>query len=125
MGDRAELEELRRLDELEARAGSAAVPTMGQVAMNAVPKGVANLVNTPVALYNLGKAGLGKLGVDVSEPTPNYPMQSMHSAGLVNPAYDPQTPEQRIVDTAIQTGVGMLAMPAKGLAEVAKNVGLG
>jgi hypothetical protein len=119
--------------EQEAEASSAPAtpePSMGSVALNAVPKGVANLINTPVALLNLAKQGMDALPGIRSLPnkmplTPNYPMQAAEKMGLVSPAREPQTPAQRVVDTAIGTGIAMAAAPAAGLANVAKNVATG
>lgn len=87
-------------------------PSMGDVALNAIPKGVANLINTPVALFNLGKAGLEKIpGVKPSPDIENYPMKAMEYLGLVDPNKNPQTAAQRVIDTMIQSGIGMVGGP--------------
>lgn len=99
------------------------MPSMGDVALNAVPKGIANLLNTPVAMWNLAKQAAGAMHPQIKEyatPTPNYPMQGAEALGLVDPAKNPQTPEQRVVDAMVQGGVGM-AVPG-GLA---KNIATG
>lgn len=123
-GDRAELEELRRLDALEAKAAGKATappsepPSTARVALNAIPKGVANLLNTPVAIENLARAGLSLIpGVPESytTPKPNRPMELAEQVGLVDPAMNPQTGVQRIVDTAIQAGVSNLIVPGSGV----------
>jgi len=127
MADRDELEELRRLDELERRAGASEAST-GMVALQAVPKAVANIVNTPVALWNLAKAGASALHPEIAEyatPTPNYPMEAMKAVGLVTPAGEPQTPTQRLVDTAVQAGTSLLLAPAKAAMDVVRNVSVG
>jgi hypothetical protein len=85
-------------------------PSMGDVAVNAIPKGVANVLNTPVALWNLAKQAASAMHPQIKEqatPTPNYPMQGMEALGLVDPAKNPQTPEQRVVDAMVQGGIGM------------------
>jgi hypothetical protein len=134
MGDREELQELRRLAELEAKAGGGATatttpdPGIGNVMMNAVPKGVANLVNTPVTLWNLAKQAAGAIHPqikDYMQQTPNYPMQAAESIGLVDPAKNPQTAGQRIADAAVQGGVGALAGPGGFLKNAATGMAAG
>lgn len=109
-------------------------PSMGEVAMNAVPKGLANLLNTPVTLSNLIMAGLANLpGMghfkeaqeSLQQPIPNYPMQAAEKIGLVDPAKNPQTGPQRIVDTAIQTAVGSALIPGAGAVGALKNAAVG
>lgn len=122
---------------LEKEAASQAVPmeaatppspTMGQVALNAIPKGVANLANTPVAIWNLAKSVASSMHPQIQEeatPTPNYPMMAGEKLGVINPAYNPVNAQQRIVDAAIQGGVGIGLSPAGSLGGFLKNVGTG
>lgn len=113
---------------------SAPPPSMGDVAMNAVPKGLANLLNTPVTLSNLIMAGLANLpGMEhfkdaqaaMQTPIPNYPMQAAEKVGLVDPSKNPQTPVQRIVDAAIQTAVGSAVIPGGGAMGAVRNAAVG
>lgn len=116
----------------------APAPSMGEVALNAVPKGVANFLNTPNLINHLVLKGVASLpGMD-SIPgvkkfleegaetfSHNGPMHLMEKAGLVDPAKEPQTGPQRIVDMAIQAAVGSAAIPGGGLANTAKQAALG
>lgn len=111
-------------------ADAAEPPSTAEVALNAVPKGVANLLNTPITLKNLAMLGLSKLpgigDIDAiqdiaTHPTPNYPMQLAEQMGLVDPAKDPQTGLQRVVDAVIQGGIGGVAGPGG----VLKNLAIG
>jgi hypothetical protein len=132
MGDREELQELRRLAELESKAGGGATatatpdPGIGNVMLNAVPKGVANLVNTPVTLWNLAKEAAGAIHPQIKDymppPTPNYPMQFAEQMGLVDPAKNPQTSGQRIADAAVQGGIGALAGPGGAIKNAATGM---
>ncbi len=103
-------------------------PGIGNVMLNAVPKGVANLLNTPVTLWNLAKGAAGAMHPqikDYMQPTPNYPMQAAESMGLVDPAKEPQTAGQRIADAAVQGGVGALAGPGGFLKNAATGLAAG
>ena len=119
--------EFRLRAEREAATGSSRpMPSMGEVALNAVPRGVANLLNTPVALWNLGKLGAHKLNpqasvMDQPEMTPNYPAQAFEKIGLIDPSKAPQTAGQRIVDAVIQGGIG----GALGPGGIIKNAAIG
>lgn len=113
--------EFRMRMEQEA-AQQAKGPSMGQVALNAIPSGIANLINTPVTLLNLAKMGVSKLNPNYKpELTPNRVMQGMEKVGLVDPAKAPQTAGQRIVDALIQGGIG----GALGPGGIAKNAAVG
>lgn len=104
------------------------MPTMGDVALQAVPKGIANFLNTPITAWNLAKLAATGMHPQIKEyatPTPNYPMQAMEAMGLIDPTKAPQTAGQRIVDTAIQAAVPMVLAPQTGLTQMAKNVGTG
>lgn len=112
----------------EPETPSVPAPTMGEVALNAIPKGLANLANTPVAIWNLAKAGAAAMHPQIKEeatPTPNYPMMGMEKIGAYDPNKEPQTPIQRIIDTAIQGAVATAAAPASGIAGIASNLAIG
>ncbi len=128
-------------EEIEAQAAPpTATPSMGEVAMNAVPKGAANLLNTPITLGNLIMQGIEKIA-DVSGATGirdavqfmrqggqmdrNVPMEMAESSGLVDPSKNPQTGPQRIVDMAIQSAIGSAATPVGGVANIAKTAAMG
>ena len=99
--------------------------SLGDVALNAIPKGVANLLHTPTAMENLVRKGLSYIpGVPASYTTPkeNVPMQLAEKIGLVDPKKNPTNVEGRILDTAIQSGVSSLVAPAAGIGGVVKNV---
>jgi len=119
-----------------AQAAPTPEPTMGQVAANAVPKGLANLLNTPMTLASLIMQGIANLpgaghfqglqeAADNQELKRNAPMDLAKSAGLVKPENEPQTGPQRIVDMAIQTAIGSAVVPGGGLAGAAKGAMIG
>jgi hypothetical protein len=98
---------------------------MGEVAVNAVPKGVANFLNSPITLGNLLAHGLEKLTGAVGlagasdamkfmreggQLDRNIPMDAATEAGFVDPSKNPQTGMQRVVDTAIQSAIGAMGM---------------
>ena len=101
--------------ELDNEPQSAAPPaSMGEVAMNAVPKGVANFLHTPNMITSLvlkglhsipgmeGVPGLKELGDRFER---NGIMELMQKGGLVDQNKNPQTGPQRVVDLAIQSAV--------------------
>ena len=108
-------------------------PSMGEVALNAIPKGIANLLNTPEFIGHIMSKGLLYIpgaehipGIKASaEKMSNTPMDLAMKAGLVNPLNEPQTPAQRIVDTAIQAAVGAAAMPVGGVVTALKGAAIG
>lgn len=111
-------------------------PSMGQVAANAVPKGIANFLNTPITLSNLIMQGIAALpgaghltGLQEAAANPelkaNGPMDAMKEAGLVRPEAEPQTGPQRIVDAAIQTAIGAAAVPAGSVPQIVKGAVVG
>lgn len=108
-------------------------PAMGDVAINAIAKGVANLLNTPETLKHLLALGLNQIpgssvlpGIKTTAENPtNTPMDVMTNMGLVDPAKNPQTPVQRVVDAAIQTAVGSAAIPAGGVMGAVKSAAVG
>ena len=102
-------------------AQAAPTPTMGQVALNAIPKGVANFLNTPNAINHLILKGVASIpGMDsmpevkkfleegAEKFARNGPMHLMEQAGIVDPAKNPQTGMQRVVDSAVQSALGAL-----------------
>ena len=112
---------------------SAPQPTLGQVAGSAIGRGGMNLLNTPMAMADLVGHALIPPGLREKVPhLPNYPMKAAESLGLVDPAKQPQTPTQRVVDTAVQAGTqaGMVTGPAGavigavsgGLAQITKEL---
>lgn len=111
-------------------------PSMGAVAANAAPKGIANLLNTPITLANLIMQGIASLpgaghltGLQQAAQEPelkaNAPMDVMKAAGAVKPENEPQTGPQRVVDLAIQSAIGAAAIPAGGVANAAKGAAVG
>lgn len=134
-----EQEEFEFRARLEAEQGShpaPADPSMPQVMGNAVPKGMANLLNTPITIANLIMMGLSNLpgaghltGLQTLAAEPelkaNAPMEAMTQAGLIDPAKNPQTGPQRIVDAAIQAAIGAAAVPGGGLAGAVRGAAVG
>jgi hypothetical protein len=126
---RAEKEKRLRMQQTEQPSGqeaspgaqTAPMPSMGEVALNAVPKGVANFLNTPNTISHLLLKGVASIpGMDSMPEVKKFleegaekfgrngPMHMMETAGLVDPAKNPQTGLQRVVDTAVQSAVGAL-----------------
>jgi len=154
MDDRQELEDLRRLAELEARSvGSEEMaataepqqeePSYLAVAGNAVAKGAAGMadmfLNAPVNAYNLAKAGVIAAtdvpgmktlntrlrdNLDIT-PQPNLAEKVLRGAGAISEDREPQTPGQRILDMAVQAGVSMAASPASSAMQFAKAGAIG
>ena len=110
--------------------GATPEPSTWEVAKNAVPKGIANLINAPVSIKNLAMQGVAALPFtghfpsikEAAEPTPNYPMQAAEQYGMVDPSKNPQTGVQRVVDTAVQAGVGAAAGPGGVVRNLATGV---
>jgi hypothetical protein len=128
MNEQEEFEFRMRAEREAAMPQATPDPGIGNVMLNAVPKGVANLVNTPVTLWNLAKQAAGAIHPqikDYMQPTPNYPMQAAESLGLVDPAKEPQTAGQRIADAAVQGGVGALAGPGGFIKNAATGMAAG
>lgn len=112
------------LDPVDSPGAQAApMPSMGEVALNAVPKGVANFLNTPNLISHLLLKGVASIpGMDSMPEVKKFleegaekfgrngPMHMMETAGLVDPAKNPQTGLQKIVDTAVQSAIGGAAM---------------
>lgn len=106
-------------------------PSHLAVAGNAAMKGVAGFgdmfLNAPVNAYNVAKAGATLAGVKGLEitPQPNILEKGMTAAGLIRPENEPQTPEQRVIDLAAQTGAGMIGNPLKAVGAIPKAIELG
>lgn len=130
MTEQEEFEFRHRYEQEQAAPASKEPPSTLDVALNAIPKGVANLLNAPVALKNLAMKGVASLPFaghfpslqQAAEPTDNYPMQAAEKLGVVDPAKNPQTGVQRVVDTAVQAGVGAAAGPGSLLKNVATGL---
>jgi hypothetical protein len=109
-------------------------PSMGDVAMNAIPKGVANFLHTPNMITSLVLKGLHSIPGMENVPglkelgdrfERNGIAELMTKGGLIDPAKNPQTGPQRVVDMAIQAAVGSAAVPGGGLVNTAKQAALG
>lgn len=130
MTEQEEFEFRHRYEQEQGSTKSKEPPSTIDVALNAIPKGVANLLNAPVALKNLAMKGVAALPFaghfpalqQAAETTENYPMQAAEKLGVVDPAKNPQTGIQRVVDTAVQAGVGAAAGPGSLLRNVATGV---
>jgi hypothetical protein len=126
MNEQEEFEFRMRAEREAATPQATPDPGLGNVMMNALPKGVANLVNTPVTLWNLAKEAAGAVHPQIKDymppPTPNYPMQFAEQMGLVDPAKNPQTSGQRIADAAVQGGIGALAGPGGAIKNAATGM---
>lgn len=145
MTDREELEALRRLAELEAKAGGGDVSMaadVGKAALSAVPKAVVGIAGLPMDLSRLIDAGRSKLvsympefvqrGDAMRRQVAPDAIQTL--AGMAGsqefrkeiegatgiPWYDPQTRIGKAADTAMQTGLlmGRNLATAPGLAVV-------
>lgn len=107
------------------------------VAVNSINKGLAGipdtLLNLPTNVINLGKAAVGVPMIAMGRPDlapepsapPNLANRGMKALGLINDANDPANARQRVIDAMMQGGAGMLVNPAKGGADVLKNVAMG
>lgn len=115
-------------------------PGMGKVILNAIPKGVANLANTPHTINSLIIRGLAALpGLDSVPQVKNFlqgiadhpqmsrnmPMELMEHIGAVNPENEPQTGPQRVVDMAIQNAVQSAIVPGSGVIAAGKSALMG
>ena len=100
-------------------------PTLGEVARNAAAKGAAGVAdmfgNAPANAWNLGQGAIGGIAELAGHPEvwasrsymqqPNLAHKALESIGLIDPTKNPQTQGQRILDTAVQGGVGGVAGP--------------
>lgn len=130
---------LRMDQEAEAKQAQAEMPSMGAVAGNAAMKGVASTVdmfgNAPTNAFNLGQGVIGYTAEALGHPEvwadrtygtqPNLAHKGLTALGLIKPENEPQSMGQRVLDTAVQAGVGLAASPASGIMGVAKNAALG
>ncbi len=109
---------------------------MGGVLKNAVPKAFANILNAPITLGDLIMQGIASLpmaghlkGLQEAAANPelkqNAPLDLMGKLGLYDPAREPQTGPQRIVDTAIQAAVGGAIVPGASIMGAVKGAAVG
>ena len=135
--------EFRRRLELEQAGGmpasQPAAPTMGQVARQAVPKGLANFLQMPITIADLIMQGIASLpgaghlqGLQRAEQEPELKARPATDlavqAGVIDPTIQPQTGPQRIVDVAIQAATagaaGSLAGGVTAMAQSAAVAGV-
>jgi hypothetical protein len=149
--DRQELEELRRIDELEAKASGGAQPASApnnpataktaapptvDVIRNAAYGGAAAipdaLLNAPNQLLNLGKAAVGTgatalgrpdLAPDLTED-PNFVQKMVEKAGLTKSGVKPQG-AQKALDVLIRGGVGGALTGGASIPKALMGFGMG
>lgn len=110
-----------------ARKYTAPMPSNWQVAMNAVPKGVAavgdmvgnvipNAVNLGTAAVGAGlyEAGMIDAPPDLPVENPDMFRKTGEATGVINPDYNPQTAGQRYLDTGVQAATGALLTGGAG-----------
>lgn len=108
-----------------------------KVALNSANKGIAAIpdavLNTPNNLLNLGRAlygygisaaGRPDLAPDVTE-NPNIANRALSKIGAIRPELEPQSRSERLLDSAVQGGVGMAIAPANSVRQLATNVAIG
>jgi hypothetical protein len=114
-------------------------PSSLAVAGTSAAKSVASFIdmfpNAPINAWNLSKAVTGYVAEQAGypevlaettiTPTPDPARKLLTAIGAIRPENEPQTSAQRILDMAVQAGVGTALSPASGVAGVAKNVALG
>lgn len=112
-------------------------PSLFDVAINAGNKGFAaipdNILNTPNRLLNLGKAALGTVITAAGRPdlapdlTPDreYAGAVLRKMGGIRESAEPTTSGGRLLDAAIQGGIGSVVSPAGSYGALAGNAGLG
>jgi hypothetical protein len=110
------------------------VPANSQVALNASSKVIASipdsLLNAPQNIMNLGRAAYGTAATAMGRPdlapeltpNPNYAHKALTAINAIRPEAEPVTRGQRILDTAIQGGVGMALNPASSGKQLVSNV---
>jgi hypothetical protein len=127
MSEDEEFEFRHRLEQetvATSTAAEPAQPSMLSVAGNAAWKGIAGV--SDMVLNVAGEAGNALIPKPFQPGYLHDPLKTgMTALGLIRPENEPQNSGQRILDTGVQAGVGMLAGPAKGGVEVAKNVATG
>lgn len=109
-------------------------PSTASVAINAIPKVVANFLNTPNTISSLILHGVAAIpgmpqGMSDLANDPrlnrNGPMELMKKLGVVKPENEPRNLLQRLLDTAIQAGVGSALVPAGGIVNTLKTALMG
>ena len=118
-------------------AQEAPQPGYGDVAINAGNKAVAGTIdalgNAPTNVWNLGKAAFGTAATALGRPdlapdltpTPNYARGLLERGGFIKDQNNPQTTGQRILDAAVQGGVGMAMNPSASIGQTAALMGSG
>lgn len=113
------------------------VPSNWAVAANAANKGLGGVpdavLNTPNRLWNLGKAAVGTAATALGRPdmapdlTPDreYASWLLRKAGFIRDEAEPATGGQRLLDAAVQGGVGAALNPASTGKQLASLVGMG
>jgi hypothetical protein len=114
------------------------------ITRSTIPRGVADMLNTPVTLGNLLMMGIGKAS-DLTGMTGlrdaaefmrqggqldrNIPMEAAEKAGIVDPNMDPQGAGQKILDATIKSAIsalpfsgGKVQMTVDGVKALLKNV---
>lgn len=100
-------------------------PSLLEVGTNAAAKGAAGIVdmfgNAPINAWNLAQGGLayGREALGDKEAflkthliqQPDLARHALEQLGAIRPEAEPRTQGQRILDTAVQAGVGGLAGP--------------
>lgn len=117
-------DEIRRM---QSATPAPSAPATVDVAGNAAMKGLAQVpdffLNLRTHAGNLGKWAYGQAtGEQPSyNEAPDLARKGLSAVGLIDPAKEPQTPGQRILDKSIQGGIGFGLMPGRAVV----NAGLG
>lgn len=129
----AGLESMRAPTAAPAAAPAPTAPSDTAVAANASNKALAGLpdalLNTPNKVMNLGKAAFGTAATAMGRPDlapdltpdPNYASRGMSAAGLTKPEWEPANGRQRVIDAAVQTGVGAAISPTNSVRGLVTN----
>lgn len=111
-------------------AATIANPDTTAVAFNSAMKGVAGIpdaiLNTPNNILNLGRAAVGTVATAAGRPdlapdltaNPDLIKRGLTAVGAIDPVADPKGAGQRIMDSAIQGGVGMAMMPSNSIRDL-------
>lgn len=114
----------------DAYLGSKPMATNAAVAQNSANKAIAGipdmLLNAPNNLLNLGRAAVGTVATAAGRSdlapalaqNPDYFSKLMKSLGMVRDTAEPATAGQRILDTAVQSGVGMAINPSASMRQL-------
>lgn len=112
-------------------------PPAAAVAWNSTMKGIAQLpdalINTPVHLENLRRAAVGTAATAAGRTdlapelvkTPNMIRGGLTDSGMISPYAEPQGGAQKVMDAAIQAGVGGAMMPANSVRAGLTNMAYG